>query len=154
MTDADRDNPTSPANDRAQPAIAALPEVGASASLTKTVSEEDIARFGEVSLDTNPVHFDEAFAARTRFGGRIAHGMLAASLVSAVLGTKLPGPGTIYLGQSLSFRGPVRIGDAITATVTVKARKDAKPIVVLETVVTNQRGEVVLTGEATVLVEA
>ncbi|MCC6624538.1 MAG: MaoC family dehydratase [Deltaproteobacteria bacterium] len=130
-----------------------LPAVGDAASLSKTVTEVDVARFGEVSLDTNPVHFDEAVAAKTRFGGRIAHGMLAASLVSAVLGTRLPGPGTIYLSQTLSFKGPVRIGDTITATAVVKDKKPDKPIVTLTTTVTNQRGELVLTGEAVVLVE-
>ncbi|MFO0746661.1 MAG: MaoC family dehydratase [Myxococcota bacterium] len=131
----------------------ALPDIGASASLSKTVTDADVVAFAEVSLDTNPVHLDDAVAARTRFKGRIAHGMLAASLVSAVLGTRLPGPGTIYLGQTLAFKGPVRIGDTITATATVKARKGDKPILVLDTTVTNQHGEVVLSGEATVLVE-
>lgn len=132
---------------------AELPDVGASASLSKTVTDDDVRKFGEVSLDTNPVHFDEAVAAKTRFKGRIAHGMLAAGLISAVLGTQLPGPGTIYLGQTLSFKGAVRLGDTITARVTVKSRRPDKPILVLETVVVNQRDEVVLTGEATVLVE-
>lgn len=129
-----------------------LPAIGASASLDKTVTEADVVAFAAVSLDANPVHLDEAYAQTTRFGGRIAHGMLAASLVSAVLGTRLPGPGTIYLSQSLAFKGPVRLGDTITATATVKAVKDGKPIVTLDTVVTNQRGEVVLSGEAVVLV--
>lgn len=130
-----------------------LPALGESASLSKLVSDADVVKFGEVSLDLNPVHFDDAVAQRTRFGGRIAHGMLSASLVSAVLGTKLPGPGTIYLGQTLSFRGAVRIGDTITATVTVTGRREGRAILTLETVVKNQRDELVLTGEATVLVE-
>ena len=129
-----------------------VPSVGASQSLAKTIVESDLTGFAEISLDTNPVHLDEEYAKTTRFGGRIAHGMLAASLVSAVLGTRLPGPGTIYLSQTLAFKGPVRLGDTITATVTVKAIKDGKPIVTLDTIVANQRGEVVLSGEAVVLV--
>lgn len=131
---------------------AKIPEPGASASLDKTVSDADVRSFAAISLDDNPVHLDEDYAKTTRFGARIAHGMLAASLVSAVLGTRLPGPGTVYLGQSLSFKGPVFIGDTITATATVKAVRSDKPIVTLETVVTNQRGETILTGEAVVLV--
>lgn len=131
---------------------AKIPEPGASASLDKTVSDADVRGFAAISLDDNPVHLDEDYAKTTRFGARIAHGMLAASLVSAVLGTRLPGPGTVYLGQSLSFKGPVFIGDTITATATVKAVRSDKPIVTLETVVTNQRGETILTGEAVVLV--
>ena len=134
------------------PSVPTLPVLGASASLDKTVTEADVVAFAAVSLDANPVHLDEAYASTTRFGGRIAHGMLAASLVSAVLGTRLPGPGTIYLSQTLAFKGPVRLGDTITATVTVKAIKDGKPIVTLDTIVANQRGEVVLSGEAVVLV--
>ncbi len=129
-----------------------LPAVGDSASLDKTVEDSDIIGFAAISLDTNPVHLDEAYAQTTRFKGRIAHGMLSASLVSAVLGTRLPGPGTVYLSQSLAFKGAVRIGDTITATATVKAVRADKPIVTLDTVVTNQRGEVVLSGEAVVLV--
>ena len=117
------------------PSVPTLPVLGASASLDKTVTEADVVAFAAVSLDANPVHLDEAYAATTRFGGRIAHGMLAASLVSAVLGTRLPGPGTIYLSQTLAFKGPVRLGDTITATVTVKAIKDGKPIVTLDTIV-------------------
>lgn len=129
-----------------------VPAVGASASLDKTIVESDLIDFAKLSLDTNPVHLDEEYAKTTRFGGRIAHGMLAASLVSAVLGTRLPGPGTVYLSQSLTFKGPVRIGDTITATATVKAVREGKPIVTLETTVSNQHGDVVLTGEAVVLV--
>ena len=128
-----------------------VPSVGASQSLAKTIVESDLTGFAEISLDTNPVHLDEEYAKTTRFGGRIAHGMLAASLVSAVLGTRLPGPGTVYLSQTLAFKGPVRIGDTITATATVKSVREGKPIVTLETTVTNQHGDVVLTGEAVVL---
>ncbi len=131
-----------------------LPKVGDTASLDKVITERDIELFGEVSLDTNPVHFDEAYAAKTRFGGRIAHGMISAGLISAVIGTQLPGPGSIYLSQTLKFRAPVRIGDTLTATVTVSAARDDKPIVTLEAVCTTQGGEVVVKGEAVILVDA
>ncbi|PKN56282.1 MAG: enoyl-CoA hydratase [Deltaproteobacteria bacterium HGW-Deltaproteobacteria-14] len=131
----------------------ALPAVGASASLDKTITEQDIELFGQVSLDKNPVHFDEAYAKNTRFGGRIAHGMISAGLISAVIGTQVPGPGSIYLSQSLKFRAPVRIGDTVTATVTVTAVREDKPIVTLETVAKNQAGEVLVTGEAVILVD-
>lgn len=94
-------------------------QVGMTADFTKTVTEADIIAFAEVSGDTNPVHMDEAFAAATPFKGRIAHGMLGASLISTVLGTKLPGPGCIYVSQDLRFKAPVRIGDTVVARVTV-----------------------------------
>jgi 3-hydroxybutyryl-CoA dehydratase len=94
-------------------------QVGMSDEFAKTVSEADIVAFADVSGDTNPVHMDEAFAAATPFKGRIAHGMLGASLISTVLGTKLPGPGCIYVSQDLRFKAPVRIGDTVTAKVTV-----------------------------------
>jgi len=130
-----------------------MPAVGASATLDKVITERDIDLFGEVSLDKNPVHFDEAYAKRTRFGGRIAHGMISAGLISAVIGNQLPGPGSIYLSQTLKFRAPVRIGDTVTARVTVTAAREDKPICTLETVCTNQTGEVLLTGEAVILIE-
>jgi 3-hydroxybutyryl-CoA dehydratase len=128
--------------------------VGQSAALSKTITETDIEQFAAVSLDRNPVHFDEAYAKTTRFGGRIAHGMIAAGLISAVLGTKLPGEGSIYLGQTLQFRAPVRIGDTITATVTVVSVREDKPIATLETVCTLDDGTVVVKGEATILLSA
>lgn len=131
----------------------ALPAVGATASLNKTITEHDIELFGQVSLDNNPVHFDEAYAKGTRFGGRIAHGMISAGLISAVIGTQVPGPGSIYLSQSLKFRAPVRIGDTVTATVTVTAVREDKPIVTLDTVAKNQAGELLVTGEAVILVD-
>lgn len=93
--------------------------VGMSAVYSKTVTEADIVMFAGVSGDTNPVHLDEAFAAATPFKGRIAHGMLGASLISTVLGTKLPGPGCIYVSQDLRFKAPVRIGDTVVAKVTI-----------------------------------
>lgn len=93
--------------------------IGMSASFEKTVTEADIVTFADLSGDTNPVHMDEAFAAATPFKGRIAHGMLGASLISTVFGTRLPGPGCIYVSQDLRFKAPVRIGDTVTASVTV-----------------------------------
>lgn len=94
-------------------------QVGMSAVYSKTVTEADIIMFAGVSGDTNPVHLDEAFAAETPFKGRIAHGMLGASLLSTVFGTKLPGPGCIYVSQDLRFKAPVRIGDTVVAKVTI-----------------------------------
>ena len=92
-------------------------QLGMDASITKTVSESDIVAFAEVTGDRNPVHLDEAYAANTVFKGRIAHGMLSAGLISAVFGMELPGPGSIYVSQTLNFKGPVRIGDRVTAKV-------------------------------------
>ena len=126
--------------------------VGDSAEITKTIEQADIHAFADVTGDHNPVHVDEAFAQTTRFGRTIAHGMLSASLISAVLANKLPGAGSVYLGQTLQFVVPVFPGDEITARVTVKEIREDKPIVKLETVCINQRDEVVIRGEATVLV--
>ena len=124
--------------------------VGMSASFRKTVTEADIILFSAVSGDINPAHLDEEYAKTTMFGGRIAHGILSAGLISAALANKLPGPGSIYLGQTLTFRAPVRAGDTVKATVTVKSVLPGKRRVVLETVCTV--GEtVVITGEATML---
>jgi len=125
--------------------------VGQHARMSKTITSEDLSLFAAVSLDTNPVHFDAEFAAKTRFGGIVAHGMIPAGLISAVIGTRLPGPGSIYLGQTLQFKRPVRVGDTITATVTVATTREDKSIATLTTTVTNQADEVVLTGEATIL---
>jgi len=94
-------------------------EEGMSAVISKTVTEADIVLYAGVSMDTNPLHLDEAYASGTRFGGRIAQGMLGAGLISALFGTKLPGPGAIYVSQSLRFKAPVRIGDTLVAEVTV-----------------------------------
>jgi 3-hydroxybutyryl-CoA dehydratase len=127
--------------------------VGDTASITRTIKDEDIRAFADVSGDHNPVHLDESFAVGTRFGKRIAHGMLGASLISAVLGNELPGSGSIYLNQTLQFLGPVYIEDTITARVTVTRIREDKSIVTLETTCENQRGEIVIRGEAIVLVE-
>ena len=125
--------------------------VGDSAEITKTIEQADIHAFADVTGDHNPVHVDEEFAKTTRFGKRIVHGMLTASLISAVLANKLPGEGSVYLGQTLQFVAPVFPGDEITARVTVKEIREDKPIMKLETVCVNQRDEVVIRGEATVL---
>jgi acyl dehydratase len=126
--------------------------IGDSASLSKTFSDENVRSFAEISGDKNPVHLDDEYAAGTQFKQRLVHGMLTAGLISAVLGTKLPGPGSIYLSQSINFRAPVYINDTITATVTVLKIRDGKPIVTLETVCKNQDDMVVLDGEAVLLV--
>ena len=126
-------------------------KVGDSAEITKTIEQSDVDAFAGVTGDHNPVHVDEEFAKTTRFGKRIAHGMLTASLISAVLANKLPGAGSVYLGQTLQFVAPVFPGDEITARVTVKEIREDKPIVKLETICVNQRDEIVIRGEATVL---
>lgn len=128
-------------------------EVGQSASVAKTITEADILLFAAVSTDTNPVHLDAEAARASPFGERIAHGMLSAGLISAVLGTRLPGPGTVYLGQTLKFRAPVRIGDTVTATAEVASYDPEKRRATLKTTCT-VAGKVVIEGEATVLVPA
>lgn len=122
-------------------------EVGQSATYERTVGEDDIVRFAEISGDDNPVHLDEEFAAKTLFKGRIAHGMLAAAFISTTVGTKLPGYGCIYVSQSLKFRAPVRIGDTVTTTATVKALDKERKRVTMETVCTIG-DKVVVDGEA------
>ena len=125
--------------------------IGDSASLSKTVTETDVYLFAGITGDLNPAHTNEVAASKTMFGGRIAHGMLSAGFISAVLGMQLPGPGTIYLGQELKFTKPVRIGDTVTATCTVVEKDDAKNRLKLETICTNQDGDVVVKGMATVM---
>ncbi len=126
--------------------------IGQTAERRHMVGEGDIDAFAAVSGDTNPVHLDATYAARTRFGGRIAHGMLAASYLSALLGTELPGPGAVYVSQTLRFRRPVRIGDDVTARVTVAAIDAERGRVTLETVCLVD-GKTVVEGEAVVMVE-
>lgn len=128
-------------------------KVGDTASLTRKVTEADVGAFADLTGDHNPLHLDDGYAATTRFGRRIAHGMFSASLMSAVIGNELPGTGSIYLSQTLNFLAPVHLGDTVTARVTVKKIRDEKPIVTLETVCENQRGETIIKGEAAVLVE-
>lgn len=124
--------------------------VGDSASLSKTVTESDILSFAGLTMDFNPVHVNAEYAKESIFGERIAHGMLSAGFISAVLGTQLPGPNSIYLGQELKFLAPVKIGDTVTATATIVEKKEDKRILKLETVVLNQKGEKVIDGNAVI----
>lgn len=126
-------------------------KIGDQASTAKTISESDVYLFAGITGDHNPAHVNEVYASQTRFGCRIAHGILSAGLISAVLAMKLPGPGTVYLGQELKFVRPVYFGDTITATCTVSELLPEKNIARLETVCTNQDGAVVIKGTATVM---
>ncbi|WP_144157418.1 bifunctional enoyl-CoA hydratase/phosphate acetyltransferase [Paraburkholderia sp. BCC1885] len=128
--------------------------IGESASLVRIAGQNDIDLFAAMSGDVNPAHMDAAFASTDLFGHVVVHGMWTAALISALLGTRLPGPGTVYLDQTLQFRRPVTPGDTIVAAVTVKEKRVEKRIVLLDTVCTNQRGEVVLLGVATVIAPA
>jgi len=124
--------------------------VGQTAEMSRVVGAADIEAFAEVSGDNNPVHLDEAYAKTTTFGERIAHGMLSAAYISAILGTKLPGPGAIYLSQSLRFRRPVKIGDLVVARAVVKTLDDSRAYVTLETSCA-VNGKTVIDGEALVI---
>jgi 3-hydroxybutyryl-CoA dehydratase len=125
-------------------------EVGQTAEFTKTVTEADVVLFAGITGDLNPAHIDQTWAEASRFGGRIAHGMLSAAFISTVLGMKLPGPGTIYLEQSLRFTAPVKIGETVTARVEV-AEVLPKRRIRLTTTVVKQDGVAVIEGEAVVL---
>ncbi len=124
---------------------------GDSAEREYTVTDAMIRAFAEASGDNNPLHLDDEYAATTAFGRRIAHGMLTASFISAVLANDLPGEGTIYLGQDVKFKAPVFIDDTITARVEVTAYREDKRITTLKTTCTNQAGATVLEGEAVVI---
>ena len=124
---------------------------GQSASISKTITETDVYLFAGITGDLNPAHTNEVYASTTRFGHRIAHGILSAGLISAVLGMRLPGPGAIYLSQTLKFLSPVYFGDTITATVTVQSVIPEKRRMTLTTVVANQDGKEAVKGEATLL---
>ncbi|GKT03612.1 MaoC family dehydratase [Furfurilactobacillus sp. WILCCON 0119] len=128
-------------------------EVGMSGEFSKRVTEADVKDFAKVTGDYNPMHMDDEFAEQTQFHGRIAHGMISAGMISACLGTKMPGPGAIYLGQTLRFEKPVHFDDVlvVTAEVTkIEAKKHFK-IATIATTVTNQNGEIVTDGEATIM---
>jgi acyl dehydratase len=125
--------------------------IGDSACIERTLNFRDLQLFAVVSGDINPQHIDPEFAAATRFNGVIAHGMWGAALISAVIGTHLPGPGTIYLAQSLKFVAPVRLGDRLLIKVTVRTRDELKKRLTLECVCTNQTGAVLIEGLATVI---
>ncbi len=130
--------------------LSALPAVGTRATRERTITDDDIVRFAEVSGDRNPVHLDADYAARSPFGQRIAHGFLIGSLISAAIGMDLPGPGSIYLGQTLKFVAPVHIGDTVTVSIEVIKVREDKRLITLRTDCTNQDGTLVLTGEAVV----
>ncbi len=125
--------------------------IGDRASRAKTFSDGDVRTFAEISGDNNPIHLDDEYAAETRFGKRLVHGILTSGMISAVLGTQLPGPGSVYIKQTINFRAPVYIGDTITATVTAKKIREDKPIATFETVCTKEDGTVVIDGEAVLL---
>ncbi len=127
--------------------------VGEQAQRSLTVDDDLVSAFAEVSGDRNPVHMEEEYAAKTRFGRRIAHGMIAGSLISATLANDLPGPGTVYLSQQLTFRAPVFIGDVITATVEVMTWDPVKRFSTLSTTCSKQDGTIIVSGEASVLVD-
>lgn len=126
--------------------------VGATSEWSKTVSDADVMQYAEITGDFNPVHVDAEAAAASRFGGRIAHGMLTAGFISAAIANGVPGPGAIYLSQTLAFRHPVRLGDTVTVRVEVTEIMARTRRVRLSTVCRNQDGTVVLDGEAVVLV--
>jgi len=125
-------------------------KMGQTAEVTHTITENDIQTFGDLSGDYNPLHFNEEWAKTTMFEGRIAHGLLSASFISTAIGMYLPGPGTIYMSQNMRFLGPVRIGDTVKAHVEVVSLNDEKQRVTLKTTCTNQKGKLVLDGEALV----
>jgi acyl dehydratase len=125
-------------------------KVGDIASLTKTFTEEEVCQFAEISKDKNPLHLDRNFGAASIFGERIVHGMLVASLFSGLIGMDLPGKGSIYLAQTLSFKAPVGIGEEVTASVEITKIREDKPIVTLQTVCINNKGVVAIEGEAVV----
>ena len=126
-------------------------QLGEKASMAKTITESDINAFAGVTGDFNPVHINAEFAKTTMFKDRIAHGMLSAGFISAVIGTALPGSNTIYLGPELQFKAPVKIGDTVTATVEVLEKIEGKNRLILHTTVTNQNGVLVTDGKATVM---
>jgi len=126
-------------------------QVGDFATFTKTISESDVYMYAGISGDFNPAHINAVEAEKGIFKERIAHGMLTASLISTVLGTQLPGPGTIYLSQDLSFKKPVKFGDTIEAKVEVIERIEEKNRLILRTTCTNQHGEIVIDGKAMVM---
>ena len=130
--------------------FAPLPAIGTQATLSRTITEDDILLFALVSGDHNPIHLDAEYAEKSLFGKRIAHGFLIGSLISAVLGNDMPGPGSIYLGQTLKFLAPIHIGDTVTVLVKVVAIREDKRTITLHTDCTNQHGTLVLSGEATV----
>ena len=129
-----------------------IPRLGQRATFSKTITEADIQGFADLTGDRNPLHLDAQFARRSRFGRPIAHGLLVAGIISAALGTRLPGVGAIYVSQSLRFLKPVYPGDTVTATVEITAWQENKGVVTLRTTCANQSGDVIIDGEAVLLV--
>jgi acyl dehydratase len=127
------------------------PEIGQTATIEKTLDKQTVEAFASVSEDYNPIHLDEDFAKTTQFERPIVHGMLASSLISGLLASKVPGAGSIYLGQSLKFVRPIFVGETVTAKVEVTSVRDDKPIAVISTQVLNANGEIAVDGEATVM---
>ena len=127
-------------------------KIGDTFTKSRVVTDELIRAFAEISGDYNPIHLDEEFASKTRFGKRIAHGMLSGAFISAVLGYEFRERKIVYLSQTMKFTAPVFIGDTVTATATVTNIREDKPIVTLETICTNQNGDVLVKGEAAVMV--
>lgn len=127
--------------------------VGEKAEMTKEITENDITSMAEITGDFNPIHIDEDFAKKTRFKGCIAHGVLSNGLISAVLGMHLPGPGGIYLGQTLKYLNPVKAGDTLRAEVEVSKWRPDKKIIHLETRCLNQHNDIIVEGEAVMLIE-
>ncbi len=126
--------------------------IGQQFSTSREVTDELVRKFADVSGDYNPIHLDEEFAKTTRFGRRIAHGMLSGAFISAVLGNEFKGIKIVYLSQTLRFTAPVFLGDTVTATATVTAIREDKGVVTLETVCTNQNGEILVKGESAVMI--
>lgn len=126
--------------------------IGDQFSITRSISDQLIRSFAEVSGDFNPIHLDEEFASRTRFGRRIAHGMLSGALISSVLGNEFPERKIVYLSQTMRFVAPVFVGDTITVMATVASIREDKPIVTVATICSNQDGETTMTGEAAVMI--
>ena len=126
--------------------------IGDCESVTVVVSDDKVVQFADITGDENPIHLNEDYARKSVFGERIAHGLLTAGLISAVLGTKLPGPGAVYISQNLKFMAPVKIGDKVTAIVEVVGKKDDKKRVTLKTNCFNNEGKAVIIGEAVMLV--
>jgi 3-hydroxybutyryl-CoA dehydratase len=129
-------------------------KVGDQASIRVRVTDKMVRQFAELSGDNNPIHLDEAFAAKTRFGKRVAHGMISGALISRALATTIPGPGGLYLGQTLKFTAPVFIDDELEISITVTAVREDKGILTLETVAKKTTGEIVVKGEATGMIQA
>lgn len=131
----------------------ALPKVGDSIKETRTITDQDVREYARLSGDSNPIHIDDAYAEKTRFKRRIAHGMLVASMITKLAGMKLPGPGSIYVSQTFKFKGPCYVGDTVTAELTVTNVRSDKPIVTLSTIVRSDKNEVLIDGEAVIFYE-